>query len=140
MGVDTGRSQSPDGAYSPPCTDGGSCLWERKTCKGADIAPCSDVEHEPLPTPIDDQQDRAATKPSQVETVSDAEIDGYNVTDGEGLVAATPVPAADVPVPTPVPEAGGRVSTTRRRSARLRRPAPATRTPYTRGRGKTMKK
>ncbi|CAA3005806.1 Hypothetical predicted protein [Olea europaea subsp. europaea] len=119
LGVDTGRSQPPE---------------------GADILPCPDAEHEPLPTPIDDQEDGAAIEPSDVAAVSDAEIDGCNVTDGEGIVATVPVPAADVPVPASVPEGGGRVSTTRWRSARLRRPAPTTRTPYTRGRGKTLKK
>ncbi|CAA3023369.1 Hypothetical predicted protein [Olea europaea subsp. europaea] len=106
----------------------------------ADIAPCPDVEHEPLPTPIDDQQDGAATEPSEVAVVSDAEIEGCNITDGEGLVVVVPVPVADVPLPTPVPEVRGRVSMMRWRSVRLRCPAPANRTPYMRGRGKTMKK
>ncbi|CAA2960695.1 Hypothetical predicted protein [Olea europaea subsp. europaea] len=102
------------GAYSPPCTDEEELLVETKDLpEGADIASSPDVEHEPLPTPIDDQ---------------------------EGIIAAVPVPATDVPVPALVLEGGGRVCTTRRRSARLRRPTPATRTPYTRRRGKTLKK
>ncbi|CAA3001141.1 Hypothetical predicted protein [Olea europaea subsp. europaea] len=108
--------------------------------EGADIAPCPDAEHEPLPTPMYDQEDGAATEPSDVAAVSDAEIDGCKVTDGEGVVATVPIPAADVPILAPVPERRGRVSTMRRRSARLRRLASATRTPYTRGRGKTLKK
>ncbi|CAA2967197.1 Hypothetical predicted protein [Olea europaea subsp. europaea] len=105
------------GAYSPPCMDEGELL----------------VGTEDLP-------DRAATELLDAAAVSDAEIDDCNVTDGEGIVATVPIPAADVPVPAPVPEEGGRVFTTRRHSARLRHPAPATRTPYTRGRGKTLKK
>ncbi|CAA3011564.1 Hypothetical predicted protein [Olea europaea subsp. europaea] len=141
MGVDTGRSQPPVGAYSPPCTDKGELLVRTEDLpEGADIASCPDVEHEPLPTPIDDQEDGAATEPSDAAAVTDAEINGCNVTDGEGNVATVSVPADDVPVPAPVPEGGGRVSTTRRRSARLRRPAPKTRTPYTRERRKTLKK
>ncbi|CAA2989102.1 Hypothetical predicted protein [Olea europaea subsp. europaea] len=110
-----------DGAYSPPCTDEGELLVETKDLsEGADIALCPNAEHEPLPTPIDDQQDGAPTEPSDVAAVSDAEIDGFNVTDGEGIVATVPAPVADVPVPAPVPEAEGRVSMTRRRFARLR--------------------
>ncbi|CAA3024180.1 Hypothetical predicted protein [Olea europaea subsp. europaea] len=96
----------------------GSCLSKLKTCQRADIAPCPDAEHEPLSTPIDDQEEGAATEPSDVAAVRDAEIDGCNVTDGEGIVATVPVPAVDVPVPAPVPEEGGRVSTTRRYSTR----------------------
>ncbi|CAA2953455.1 Subtilisin-like protease [Olea europaea subsp. europaea] len=139
LGVDTGRSQPPVGAYSPPCTDGGELLVGTEDLpERADIAPCPDAEHEPLPTPLYDQEG-VATEPSDAAAVSDAEIDGCNVTDGEGIVATVPVPVADVPVPAPVPEGGGRVSTTRRRSAWLRRPAPTTRTLYTR-RGKTLKK
>ncbi|CAA3013030.1 Hypothetical predicted protein [Olea europaea subsp. europaea] len=103
---------------------------------------------DPLPTPIEkgvdtghsQPPDGAVTEPSDSTAVSDAEIDGCNVTDGEGIVVTVPVPAVDVPVPALVPEGGGRVSTTRRRSTGLRRLAPATRTPYTRGRGKTLKK
>ncbi|CAA2980417.1 transcription factor bHLH128-like [Olea europaea subsp. europaea] len=129
------------GAYSPPCRDEGELLVETEDLpEGADIAPCPDTEHEPLPTPMYDQEDGAATEPSDATAVSDAEIDGCNVTDGEGIVAIVPVLASDVPIPLPVPEGRGRVSTTRRRSAQLRHPAPATRTPYTRGRGKTLKK
>ncbi|CAA2970389.1 Hypothetical predicted protein [Olea europaea subsp. europaea] len=105
---------STDGAYSPPCTDEEELLVGIEDLpEGADIAPCSDAEHEPLPTPIDDQQ---------------------------GLVTVVPVPVVDVPIPVPVPKAEGRVCTMRRYSVQLRRPAPTTRTPYTRGRGKTMKK
>ncbi|CAA3024052.1 Histidinol-phosphate aminotransferase, chloroplastic [Olea europaea subsp. europaea] len=47
-----------------------------------DIAPCPNDDHEPLPTPIDDPQDGAATEPSHVAEVSDTELDGCNVTDG----------------------------------------------------------
>ncbi|CAA3008212.1 Hypothetical predicted protein [Olea europaea subsp. europaea] len=88
MGVDTGRSQPLDGAYSAPCTDEEYLLVETK-----------DLPH------------GATTEPSYAAGVSDVEFDDYNVTDGEGV--------ADVPVPAPVPEVGGRVPTTRRRSAQL---------------------
>ncbi|CAA2965344.1 Hypothetical predicted protein [Olea europaea subsp. europaea] len=141
MGVDAGRSQPPDRAYSPPCTDEGELLVGTEDLpKEADITPCSDVDHEPLPTPIDDQEDGASTEPSDAAAVNDAEIDSCNVIDGEGIVATIPVPVVDILIPAPVPKEGGRVSTTRQRSARLRRPTPATRTPYTMGREKTLKK
>ncbi|CAA2939780.1 Hypothetical predicted protein [Olea europaea subsp. europaea] len=129
-----------DRAYSPPCTDEGELLVGTEDLpEGANIAPCPDAEHEPLPTPIDDQEgiasitNGATTEPLNAAAVSDAEIDGCNITDGEGIVATVPVLVADVLVPAPVPEEGGRVCMTRRRFARLRHPAPARRTPYTRG-------
>ncbi|CAA2996158.1 Hypothetical predicted protein [Olea europaea subsp. europaea] len=119
-----------------PCSTGAIVEPGPSGCspqEGADIVPCPSAKHEPLPTPIDDQQDGAATEPSQTATVSDAEVNGCNVTDGKGVVA-------NVPVPAPVPEAGGRAPMTRRRSARLRRATPTMRTPYMRERGKTIKK
>ncbi|CAA2960856.1 Hypothetical predicted protein [Olea europaea subsp. europaea] len=93
MGVDTGRSQPPDGAYSLPCTDEEELLVGTEdlpvfSTKGADIAPGPDAKHELWPTPIDDPQDGAATEPSQASGVSDAEFDGCNVTDGKGKFIA----------------------------------------------------
>ncbi|CAA2974785.1 Hypothetical predicted protein [Olea europaea subsp. europaea] len=85
----TGRSQPPDRAYSHPCTDEEELLVGTEDLpEGADIAPCLDTEHEPLPTPIDDSQDGAATEPSHAAGVSDVEFDGCNVTDGEGKFIA----------------------------------------------------
>ncbi|CAA3005419.1 Hypothetical predicted protein [Olea europaea subsp. europaea] len=125
MGVDTGCSQPPgtciinERSIRPPCTNKGKLLVGTEGLpEGADIAPCPDAEHEPLPTRIDDQENGVATEPSDAVVISDAEIDGCNVTDGEGIVTTVPVPAPDVPVPVLVPE-GGRVSTTRWCSARL---------------------
>ncbi|CAA2993347.1 Hypothetical predicted protein [Olea europaea subsp. europaea] len=115
---------------------------------GAHVAPYPDDVHEPLPTSIDDLQDGgrnqphmampdlndgAVTEPSHVVGVSDVELDGCNVMNGEGVVAK-------VPVPTPVPEVGGKVTMTRRLSAWLQRPTPAMRTHTRGGRGKRIKK
>ncbi|CAA2985645.1 Hypothetical predicted protein [Olea europaea subsp. europaea] len=90
MGVDTWRSQPLDRAYSTPCTDEELLVGTENL--SADIAPCSDDDHEPLPTPIDDPQDGATTDPSHAVGVSDTEFDGCNATDGEGVVDEVLVP------------------------------------------------
>ncbi|CAA2968509.1 Hypothetical predicted protein [Olea europaea subsp. europaea] len=71
--------------------------------------------------------DAGATEPSNDAGDDDEEADGCDATDGDGVVT-------EVPAPGSIPEARARVPTMRRRSARLRRPTIATRTPNT-GRG-----
>ncbi|CAA3000110.1 Hypothetical predicted protein [Olea europaea subsp. europaea] len=112
---------------------------------GGDIAPCLDDKHHPMPAATDEQlgrgqiellfvvpdlNDGGAIEPSHAVPINDAEFEGCNITDGDGDLT-------EVPVPATVVEPGHGFPMTRRRSARLRRPAPATRTPCTRGTKRT---
>ncbi|CAA2989622.1 Hypothetical predicted protein [Olea europaea subsp. europaea] len=83
-----------DKAYSAPCPN--EEKLPVRTEYLADIAPCPDDDHEPLPTPIDNQQDGVATEPSYAAGVSDAELDGCNVTNGEGKFIACVTSAYDM--------------------------------------------
>ncbi|CAA3009251.1 Hypothetical predicted protein [Olea europaea subsp. europaea] len=101
------------------------------TC-GGDIAPCLDDEHHPMPAATDEELN-GVMKPSHSALINDAEFEGCDVTDGDGDLT-------EVPIPATVAEPGHEFPTTRRRSTRLRHPAPATRTPYTRGRSEQRTK
>ncbi|CAA2993861.1 Hypothetical predicted protein [Olea europaea subsp. europaea] len=81
---------------------------------------------------VPDLNDRGTIEPSHAAPINDAKFEGCAVMDGDGVVTEAPLPAT-------VPEVGC-VLPTRRRSARLRRPAPSTRTPYTRGRSEHRSK
>ncbi|CAA2959075.1 Hypothetical predicted protein [Olea europaea subsp. europaea] len=79
-----------DGAYNALCPD------EEELLVGTEhlpdevyIVPRPDDDHEPLPTPIDDPQDGAAMELSHAVEVNDAEFDGCNVTNGEGVLSLT---------------------------------------------------
>ncbi|CAA2972788.1 Hypothetical predicted protein [Olea europaea subsp. europaea] len=87
------------------------------------MEPCPDEQDMPLPTGIESLQDTADIKPCP---------------DNDPM----PVPAGTnkVQVPATGALAGGGVTTTRWRSARLRCPTPATKTPYTRGSAKRKQK
>ncbi|CAA3031993.1 Hypothetical predicted protein [Olea europaea subsp. europaea] len=65
-------------------------------------------------------------EPSHAAPINDAKFEGCDITDDDGNLTKVPVPATVV-------EPGHGFSTTRRCSAQLRRLAPITRTPYTRG-------
>ncbi|CAA2933634.1 Hypothetical predicted protein [Olea europaea subsp. europaea] len=118
---------------------------------GGDIAARPDNVHDPLPVATDEQigtlscggqmepifavpnlNDGGAMEPSHAAPSNDADLQGCDVTDGDGDLAEVPVPAS-------VAEPGHGVHTTSRRSARVRRPAPAARTPYTRAAKRTKK-
>ncbi|CAA2955676.1 Hypothetical predicted protein [Olea europaea subsp. europaea] len=76
--------------------------------------------------------DGGAMEPSHAAPSNDADLQGCDVTDGDGDLSEIPVPAS-------VAEAGHGVPMMSRRSARVRRPAPAARTPYTRAAKRTKK-
>ncbi|CAA2960263.1 Hypothetical predicted protein [Olea europaea subsp. europaea] len=99
---------------------------------GGDIAACPDNVHDPLPVATDEQIDGGAMEPSHTALSNDADLQGCDVTDGDGDLAEVPVPAS-------VAEPGHGVPTTSRRSARVRRLAPAARIPYTRAAKRTKK-
>ncbi|CAA3030200.1 Hypothetical predicted protein [Olea europaea subsp. europaea] len=114
---------------------------------GAHIAGRPDDDQDPMPAATDylldggsneaqlgmlDLNDRGAMEPSHAVPINDAEFEGCAITNGDGVVTKAPLPAT-------VLEAGCAFPTMRRRSARLRRPAPSTRTPYTRGTKRTKK-
>ncbi|CAA3027082.1 Hypothetical predicted protein [Olea europaea subsp. europaea] len=108
-------------------------IYEHIETYEGDIVPCLDDEHHPMPAATDKQLDGGAMEPSHAAPINDAEFEGCDVTDGDGDLT-------EVPVPTTIAEPGHRFPTTRWHSARLRRPAPATRTPYTRGRSEQRTK
>ncbi|XP_022866566.1 uncharacterized protein LOC111386336 [Olea europaea var. sylvestris] len=114
---------------------------------GGDIAARPDNVHDPLPVATDEQigggqmepifavpdlNDGGAMEPSHAGPSNDADLQGCDVTDGDGDLAEVPVPAS-------VAEPGHGVHTTSRCSARVRRLAPAARTPYTRAAKRTKK-
>ncbi|CAA3027573.1 Hypothetical predicted protein [Olea europaea subsp. europaea] len=99
----------------------------------AHIAPSQDDLNLPVSAASEEVQNAGVTKPSNDAGDDDEEADGCDTTDGDGVVT-------ELPAPGPVPEARARVPTMRRRSAQLRRPTIATKTPYTGERAKRTKK
>ncbi|CAA2995452.1 Hypothetical predicted protein [Olea europaea subsp. europaea] len=96
MAVGIGRSLLLDEAYSVPCSDEEELPVETEHLQdGVNIGPCSDDDHEPLPTPIDDPQDGAATELSHAVGVNNAKLDSCNMMDGEGKFIACITSAYD---------------------------------------------
>ncbi|CAA3030868.1 Hypothetical predicted protein [Olea europaea subsp. europaea] len=97
MAVDIGRSKLIDEAYSASCPDEKELLVETEHLPS--IVVCALIIYEQVTW----NAMHLRVCCSHVTGVSDIELDSCNVTDGEGVVA-------EVPVPTPIPEAGGRVT------------------------------
>ncbi|CAA2981199.1 Hypothetical predicted protein [Olea europaea subsp. europaea] len=118
------------GGPAEPCPyESDIAIDTRNIQDAAHIAQSQDDLNLPVPAASEEVQDAGATEPSNDVGDDDEEANGCDVTDGDGVVT-------EVPALRPVPEARARVPTMRRRSARLRRPAVATRTPYMEGKGK----
>ncbi|CAA2980184.1 Hypothetical predicted protein [Olea europaea subsp. europaea] len=83
--------------------------------------------HQPSPRNYEEEQDMLPIGTEHLQDTADIKP----CPDNDPM----PVPAGtnEVQVPATGARARGGVTTTRRRSARLRRPTPATRTPYTKG-------
>ncbi|CAA2970027.1 Hypothetical predicted protein [Olea europaea subsp. europaea] len=138
-GGDRGASSSPRpsqdvyGGPAEPCPNEQDIPVDTENMQdAAHFAPCHDDVNLPVAAATEEVQDAGAAEPSNAVEDNDDDAEGCDVTECEGIVT-------EFAAPRPVLEPRIGVSTTRRRSTRLRRPTVATRTPYTGGRAKRMR-
>ncbi|CAA3017003.1 Hypothetical predicted protein [Olea europaea subsp. europaea] len=128
-----------------PCLDEQDMPLEPKVCK-----PCPADHPVPEPSIIEEVQVEGGHHPSPGDCDKEQDMLPTGTINLQDTVHIEPCPDNDpvlvlaavdeVQVPANVARPGRKVTTKRRRSARLRRPAPATRTPYTRGSAKQKHK
>ncbi|CAA2995578.1 Hypothetical predicted protein [Olea europaea subsp. europaea] len=123
---------TPVPAAMPADTEGGVSGSIPQEIRGGEMEHSPNERDMRADTGIAHVQDGGAMEPSHAAPSNDADLQGCDVTDGDGDLA-------EVPVPTSVAKPGHGVPTTSRGSARVRRPAPAARTPYTRAVKRTKK-